>query len=263
MRVVSTNTSGPGGAGPSERESKAPDTISRASTPGSTPGSTPRRGIRSFVRREGRITPAQKRALAAGWPRYGLDPDGFVDLGEAFGRDSERVLEIGFGMGDALLQMAQARPDRDFIGIEVYEAGLGRLLSRLMAREVGNVRILRGDAAEVLPRCIENSSLAAVALYFPDPWPKKRHHKRRLVQPAFASLVAAKLTPGGRFLLATDWEDYAEHMLRVLESTPQLSNEAGAGCYSPRSDERPQTKFERRGERLGHNILDLAFKRDA
>lgn len=221
------------------------------------------RTIRSFVRRDGRITPAQARGLEHGWPRFGLESDRQLDLDQVFGRRAQRVLEIGFGMGDALLHMAGHHPERDYIGLEVYDPGHGRVLGRLMAEGLTNVRLLRGDAAELLPRCIAPESLSVVALFFPDPWPKKRHRKRRLVQPPFVSMVASRLEPGGTFQLATDWADYAEHMMEVLEAHPQFENVAGHGAAVPRPAARPLTKFERRGERLGNAIVDLEFRRTA
>ena len=185
-----------------------------------------------------------------------------MDLDAIFGRRAPRYLEIGFGMGDALLEMALANPEYDYLGIEVYEAGLGRLIHRLARGDIGNARAIRGDAVEVLEACIAPGSLDGVFLYFPDPWPKKRHHKRRLVRPDFASLVCQRLKPGGRFELATDWADYAQHMLRILAATPGLHNRAGAGGFSPRPAHRPVTKFERRGQGIGHGIWDLVFARD-
>ena len=183
------------------------------------------------------------------------------DLDRAFCRVAPRCLEIGFGMGEALLEMAHAHPERDYLGLEVYEPGLGRVLHQLEQRQLTNVRVARGDAAEVLDRWLPVGSLFAVYLFFPDPWPKKRHHKRRLVSSEFAAQVGMRLEAGGRFLLATDWEAYAEVMLGVLEGDTRLRNLAGPGQYALRPQERPLTKFERRGEGLGHVIRDLAFER--
>lgn len=220
------------------------------------------RGIRSFARRRGRVTRAQRRALDAHWERYGVEAGGLLDLAALFGRAAPRVLEIGFGMGDALLALATAEPASDFLGIEVYEAGVGRLLAGAAAADLGNLRVIQDDAVEVLEQRIAPASLDAVLVYFPDPWPKKRHHKRRIVQPAFAALVATRLAPAGRFELATDWEQYAEHMLEVLDSTPGLRNTCGPGAFAPRPGHRPRTKFEARGERLGHGVWDLIYVRD-
>ena len=223
--------------------------------------SVSRRPVRSFVRRSGRMTPAQRRALDRHLPTYGLPADRALNLAEAFGRKAPRCAEIGFGAGDALLAMAGASPERDFLGVEVHEPGVGRLLHRAAERGLPNLRVIVGDAAEVLERCLPECSLRDVYLFFPDPWPKKRHHKRRLVNPAFARLVANRLVPGGRFLLATDWLPYAEHMMAVLEAEPALRNLAGRGRYSPRAPERPLTRFERRAAGLGHAVRDLAFVR--
>ena len=222
------------------------------------------RRVCSFVRREGRMTAAQRRALTALWPSYGVElAAGLLDLDALFERRAPRVLEIGFGMGDALLAMAAAHPEHDYLGIEVYRPGIGRLLNRLAADAIGNVRVFSADAVEVLERCIPDAALAAVCMFFPDPWPKQRHRKRRLVQPAFATLLARKLDVGGRLYLATDWEDYAGQMLSVLGATPALCNLAGPGLYAPRPAERSLTKFELRGQCLGHGVWDLIFERCA
>nr|VFJ47294.1 MAG: tRNA (guanine-N(7)-)-methyltransferase [Candidatus Kentron sp. DK]VFJ51827.1 MAG: tRNA (guanine-N(7)-)-methyltransferase [Candidatus Kentron sp. DK] len=219
------------------------------------------RRIRSFVCRPGRITDAQRRALAIHWARFGVETQGPLDPVKVFGRRGPLYLEIGFGMGDALMEMALADPEGNYLGAEVYEPGIGRLLNNLNARDIGNARVMRGDAVEILARCIPQDSLDGVFVYFPDPWPKKRHHKRRLVQPDFVSLVCSRLRPGGRFELATDWADYAEHMLRALEAAPDPVNTAGPGNFSPRPSHRPVTKFERRGQGKGYGIWDLVFRR--
>ncbi|HET7921513.1 MAG TPA: tRNA (guanosine(46)-N7)-methyltransferase TrmB [Gammaproteobacteria bacterium] len=228
-----------------------------------TPDTTPHpRRIRSFVRREGRLTPAQARALDALLPRYGLNiENGVFDFPQLFGRDAPRTLEIGFGNGDTLAELAQRHPEQDFIGIEVHRPGVGRLLNAAAAAGLGNLRVVCADAVEVLSTCVPDASLDAVLLYFPDPWPKKRHHKRRIVQPEFAELVARKLVRGGHFRLATDWPEYAEHMLAVLSACPALENRAGAAGHVPRPAERPLTRFERRGLMRGHPVRDLAFVR--
>lgn len=221
-----------------------------------------RREIRSFVRREGRMTDSQKRALDELWPRYGLDlPAAPLRLAEAFGREAPVVLEIGFGNGEHLLARAAAEPARDFVGVEVHRPGVGRVLNRAQAAGIGNLRVACHDAVEVLRDWLPARALAEIVVYFPDPWPKKRHHKRRLVQPAFAQLAASRLAPGGLLKLATDWADYARHMREVLDAEPALQNAAGAAGYVPRPDERPPTRFELRGQRLGHEVFDLVYRR--
>ncbi|MGI9333085.1 MAG: tRNA (guanosine(46)-N7)-methyltransferase TrmB, partial [Gammaproteobacteria bacterium] len=172
-------------------------------------------------------------------------------------------VEIGFGDGEATWRMAEATPQNNFLAIEVHPPGVGRLLRRLKSREIGNVRVYCGDAVEFLEQSLPDHCVDEVRLYFPDPWPKKRHHKRRLVQPSFVSMVTSRLKPGGSFALATDWAGYAEHMLEVLEAEPALENVAGPGASMPRPSMRPRTKFERRGERLGNAVVDLEFRRVA
>ncbi|OGI51688.1 MAG: tRNA (guanosine(46)-N7)-methyltransferase TrmB [Candidatus Muproteobacteria bacterium RIFCSPHIGHO2_02_FULL_65_16] len=222
----------------------------------------PRRPIRSFVRREGRITKAQERALTELWPRYGVDAgDAPLDFRALFGRAAPVHVEIGFGNGDVLAAMAARHPEYDYLGIEVHRPGIGALLRRLEAAGLGNARVMRADAKEVLARNIPDAALSAVNIFFPDPWPKKRHHKRRLIQPEFAELVRRKLQPGGMLHLATDWRDYAEQMLDVLSQTPGFENTAGAGAFAPRPSVRPPTRFEERGRRLGHEVYDLSFRR--
>ena len=219
-----------------------------------------RREIRSFVLRQGRFTEAQQRAFDALWPRYGLDHTGKPrDFDAAFGRKAPRVLEIGFGNGEALRFAAAHDPDRDLIGIEVHAPGVGRLLNALDADGATNARIYHHDAVEVLQNEIADGTLDEVRIYFPDPWHKKRHNKRRLVQPAFAALLVRKLATNGRLHLATDWQDYAEQMWDVLDATPGLRNRAGARGHVPRPDWRPQTHFETRGQRLGHGVWDLLY----
>lgn len=221
-----------------------------------------RKPVRSYVVRAGRMTEAQRRALAEHWPRYGLQLDaGRVDFDAVFGRSAPRVLEIGFGMGDSLLAMALAEPDKDFVGVEVHPPGVGRLLNHAARADVANLRVYLADAVDVLRECIPEASLARVQIYFPDPWHKKKHHKRRIIQPAFIALLLARLQRGGVLHLATDWQNYAEQMLLELEAEPQLINTAGAGQYAERPAFRPETKFERRGQRLGHGVWDLLFER--
>lgn len=242
-----------------------------ATPPDKSTGATPahdaggvvhRRGVKSFVQRAGRITRAQERALAELWPQFGIDYTPVpLDLDAAFGRRAPRVLEIGIGNGETLLELAQRRPDSDFLGVEVHRPGIGHCLLGIEAGNLANLRLIAHDAVEVLEHQLADASLDEVLLYFPDPWPKKRHHKRRIVQPGFAELVAGKLRPGGVFRLATDWAPYARHMLEVLGQSPSFTNLSPTGDYVPRPDSRPQTRFERRGERLGHEVFDLAFRR--
>ena len=220
------------------------------------------RAIRSFVLRQGRFTPAQQRAFDELWPRFGLDYIGSLrDFDEVFGRSAPRVLEIGFGNGDALRFAAAQDPDRDYIGIEVHAPGVGRLLNALDADDASHVRLYHHDAVEVLRKEIADASLDEVRIYFPDPWHKKRHNKRRLIQPEFATLLVSKLRVGGRLHAATDWQDYAEQMWEVLDATPGLTNRAGPRGHVPRPDWRPQTHFETRGQKLGHGVWDLVYNR--
>jgi tRNA (guanine-N7-)-methyltransferase len=220
------------------------------------------RSIRSFVRRESRITPAQLRALGELWPRYGI-PEGQapLDWPSVFGRRAPVILEIGFGNGEALAAAAAAHPENNYLGIEVHRPGVGSLLRRIEAGTLSNVRVLLGDASEILAQRIPDASLAAVHLFFPDPWPKKRHHKRRLVQPEFAALVARKLEAGGYFHLATDWPAYAEHMAAVLSRTEGLVDASGEGRFQELVAGRLSTRFEQRGRRLGHEVRDLVYLR--
>ena len=208
------------------------------------------------------MTPAQRRALAELLPRYGVPlAAAALDLVALFGRRAPKTLEIGFGMGDTLLEMAAAAPEIDFLGIEVHRPGLGRLLAGLEARGLDNVRVIEGDAVQVLTQMLTDGALDRLLLLFPDPWPKKRHHKRRLLQAPFVELAARRLRPGGLFHAATDWEPYAEQMLALLEACPLLENRAGPGQFSSRPAYRPPTKFERRGQALGHAVHDLLFRR--
>ncbi|MBI2750159.1 MAG: tRNA (guanosine(46)-N7)-methyltransferase TrmB [Burkholderiales bacterium] len=219
-----------------------------------------KRPIRSYVLRQGRVTPAQRRALDTLFPRYGIDfKSEFLDPVAVFGRKAPLVLEIGSGMGEGTAEIARAHPETDFIAIEVHGPGVGSLLNRIEAEKLTNLRVLRHDAVEALEHMIPDAGLAGIHLFFPDPWPKKRHHKRRLVQPAFASLAARKLAPGGVLHAATDWPEYAAHMLAVFSAEPLLQNTAAG--YAPRPAMRPQTKFERRGVKLGHAVRDLLFRR--
>lgn len=236
-----------------------------------------RRRVRSFVLRQGRFTPAQQRAFDELWPRFGLDYTGKPrDFDAVFGRHAPRVLEIGFGNGEALRFAAARDPARDYLGIEVHAPGVGRLLNALAADDARNVRLYHHDAVEVLGNEVADGllddgmldggmpgdgGLDEIRIYFPDPWHKKRHHKRRLVQPDFAALLVRKLAPGGRLHLATDWHDYAEQMWDVLDATPGLRNRAGPRGSVPRPEWRPQTHFETRGQKLGHGVWDLLYDR--
>lgn len=220
-----------------------------------------RRPVRSYVKREGRITVGQRHALAELWPKYGIDVCGSLDFQELFGRDADTILEIGFGNGDTLWQMAQAQPEANFIGIEVYESGVGRLLANIAAQGINNLRVIKQDAVQVLREHVADASLSRIMIFFPDPWPKKRHHKRRLIQPEFVSLLQAKLKTGGVLHCATDWENYAEQMLEVLSAEQHFENTAGRGNFAPRPEYRPLTKFERRGQALGHGVWDLIFRK--
>lgn len=221
-----------------------------------------RRTIKSFVMRAGRTTLGQQRGIELGWPKFGLElSDGLRDFDQVFGRQAPRTFEIGFGMGHSTLEMAAAAPEQDFIGVEVHKPGVGALLSGLLSQNLQNVRVYSCDALEVLRECVADASLDRVLLFFPDPWHKSRHHKRRIVQPAFAELIRQKLRVGGVLHMATDWQPYAEHMLEVLSAAPGYRNLASDGAYVPRPAERPVTKFERRGERLGHGVWDLKFQR--
>jgi tRNA (guanine-N7-)-methyltransferase len=221
-----------------------------------------RREIRSFVLRQGRMTDAQKRAFDELWPRYGLEaPAAPLDLAAVFGRRAPVILEIGFGNGDHLLARAQAEPQHDFIGVEVHRPGVGRVLNHASAAGLANLRVACHDAVEVLRDWIAPAALAQVVIQFPDPWHKTRHHKRRLVQPEFARLVSGRLAAGGALQLATDWQNYAEHMLAVLNAEPTLRNDSADGTYVPRPATRLKTRFEARGERLGHAVFDLQYRR--
>ena len=221
-----------------------------------------RRPIRSYVLRAGRMTEGQQRAFDDNWQRCGLTvSEELLDYRQAFGRDGPVVLEIGFGMGQSLVEMAAAAPDKNFIGVEVHRPGVGKLLHAMAESDVDNIRIYCHDAVEVLQRCIAPDSLDEVQIYFPDPWHKKRHNKRRLIQPGFVELLVTRMKPGGLLHVATDWENYAEQIMEVLSANTQLRNTAGTGNYVPRPAQRPLTKFERRGERLGHGVWDILFRR--
>jgi len=220
-----------------------------------------RRSVRSFVVRAGRMTAAQRRALDELGERYLVEFHGEpLDLDRLFGRPVARTVEVGFGAGDALIALAGSEPARDFLGIEVYPPGVGRLLAGCHEAGLENVRIAMADALDVLEQWLAPSSVEEVLVWFPDPWPKKRHHKRRLVQTRFVSLVHRVLQPGGRLHLATDWEPYAEHILEVLEAHPGFSNCAAPDRFMPRPERRRETRFERRGQGRGHRVFDLAWR---
>jgi tRNA (guanine-N7-)-methyltransferase len=238
----------PAGQTDAADESASPDTLRH-------------RRIRSFVTRAGRVSTGQRRARDELGPRFVVPfaPEA-LDWDTTFGRGAPRVLEIGFGMGGTTAEIAAARPADDFLGVEVHEPGVGALLKLIGEQGLSNIRIVQHDAVEVLEQMIPADSLDGVHVYFPDPWHKARHHKRRLIQPKFVALLVSRLKPGGYLHLATDWQNYAEQMLEVLSAEPALQNTADAG-YAPRPDYRPVTKFERRGLKLGHGVWDLVFKR--
>jgi tRNA (guanine-N7-)-methyltransferase len=225
------------------------------------------KSIRSFAVRAGRLTAGQERALQLGWPHIGLDlEEGVSAFSSAFDREAPRVLEIGYGMGHSLLQMAEAEPDKDFIGIEVHSPGVGSLIqgaynSELDLPRLTNLKTYMADAVDVLKEAIPVASLSRIQIYFPDPWHKKRHHKRRLIQPALVKLLSSRLQAGGVLHLATDWEPYAQYMLDVLSAEPSLNNAVDG--FASRPDWRPITKFEKRGEGLGHKVQDLVFERQS
>ncbi|CAN5894085.1 tRNA (guanosine(46)-N7)-methyltransferase TrmB [soil metagenome] len=222
------------------------------------PADAPRRSIRSFVVRAGRMGPGQIRALADLGPRFLLPySDAPADFDVIFGRSAPRVFEIGFGMGDATASIAQALPGTDFIGVEVHTPGVGALLKRIGELSLGNLRLIQHDAVDVLERMVGAESLAGVHVFFPDPWHKLKHNKRRLIQPEFVRLLVSRLAPGGYLHCATDWEPYAQQMLEVLSAEPALRNTAEG--YAPKPDYRPLTKFENRGLKLGHGVWDLVF----
>jgi tRNA (guanine-N7-)-methyltransferase len=251
-------------APPAPPSAAAPDAAPAATAepPADSAAAGTRAPLRSFVLRAGRMGPGQQRALRELGPRYLLpfDPAG-RDFDTVFGRSVPRVLEIGFGMGDATAQVATALPGTDFIGIEVHQPGVGALLKRIGEQGLSNLRLIQHDAVPVLQQMVAPASLAGVHVWFPDPWHKKRHHKRRLIQPAFVALLASRLAPGGYLHCATDWQPYAEQMREVLSAEPLLVNTASG--YAPRPDWRPLTKFEARGLKLGHGVWDLLFRRSS
>jgi len=218
--------------------------------------------IRSFIRRQGRVTPGQQLALDNYWVKYCLDPKVDYDFSKVFGRDAPLFVEIGFGNGESLAKMAVANPETDYIGIEVHRPGVGHLMLLLDQQGLSNVRIYSHDAIEIIEHKIADNSLAGLHLFFPDPWPKKKHHKRRIVRPDFVELLVRKLKAGGYFHAATDWQNYAEAMLAILSAVPRLNNISPTGDYCERPEYRPLTKFEQRGIRLGHGVWDLIFRKE-
>jgi tRNA (guanine-N7-)-methyltransferase len=226
---------------------------------GAAGGDLPHRPIRSYVLRQGRLSAAQARAIDEGQSAMLPYVHAPLDTPAAFGRVAPTIVEIGFGMGHATADIAAVRPDENFIGIEVHTPGVGSLLKMLKQREINNVRVIQHDAVEVMTNMIADASLAGIHIFFPDPWPKKRHHKRRLIQPTFTKLLAQKLQPGGYVHCATDWQEYAEHMLAVLAAEPLLKNTAAD--FAPRPAYRTESNFERRGLKLGHGVWDLVLAR--
>ena len=220
------------------------------------------RKVRSFVKREGRLTKGQERALNEHWQTMGLNhSDGLIDIKALFGNDNPTVLEIGFGMGKSLVEMAKAAPELNFIGIEVHKPGVGACIALAVEQGVENLKVFEHDAIEILADCFSDNSLTTVQLFFPDPWHKKKHHKRRIVQASFVEAIRVKLKVGGIFHMATDWENYAECMLEDMQSAQGYKNISENNDYVPRPDSRPLTKFESRGHRLGHGVWDLQFSK--
>ena len=220
------------------------------------------RKIRSFVRREGRLTKGQEHAMEKNWPAMGIDfATEMLDWTQVFNREAPVVLEIGFGMGASLVEMAQTAPEKNYVGIEVHSPAVGHCLMGADAANLTNLRVMCHDGVEVFEHMIPDGSLDMVQLFFPDPWHKARHHKRRIVQPEFAEMLRKKLKIGGIFHMATDWENYAEHMVEVMDAAPGYKNTATDGAYIERPEDRPLTKFEARGHRLGHGVWDMKYMR--
>lgn len=219
-----------------------------------------KRTIRSFVVRGGRMTEGQQKAYDENWDFYGLDVgNGLINYQDVFDRQADVVVEVGFGMGKSLVEMAKNAPEKDFIGIEVHPPGVAKLMMTAKEEEVKNLRVYCHDAIEVMAQCIPKSSVSCFQLFFPDPWHKKKHNKRRIVQASFANQIAEILSESGNFHMATDWEPYAEHMMEVMEAQTNYTNKVGANNYHPRPEWRPLTKFELRGEKLGHGVWDLIY----
>jgi tRNA (guanine-N7-)-methyltransferase len=223
-----------------------------------------KRTVRSFVLRGGRLTDGQKRALDEYWPRFGIDEGhGKLDFRGLFGNSNPVIFEIGFGNGEATWQMAKAHPQENFLGAEVHRPGVGRLLLKMEEHGLTNIRIACTDAVVFLRERIQDSSLAGIRIYFPDPWPKKRHHKRRIIQPEFIQLLVSRMRVGAVLHLATDWEPYSEHMLEIINQADGLKNLSPDGTFCEKPEWRPDTKYEKRGERLGHEVRDLLFEKKA
>ncbi len=219
------------------------------------------RKIQSFVKRSGRLSKGQSLGLNELWSNFGIDVDSStLDFEEIFSNQNDVTLEVGFGNGDSLLEMAIQEPNQNFLGIEVYEAGVGRLINEANKKNVGNLKVIKEDAVEVLENNVADDSISNFQLFFPDPWHKKRHHKRRIVQMGFLDLLSKKLKSNGTAHIATDWQDYAEHIMETLESHPHFKNLAGDHIYSERPEYRPLTKFENRGQKLGHGVWDIIFR---
>jgi len=219
------------------------------------------RTIQSFVRRSGRLSKAQRIGLNELWPNYGVEIiDGvMLDFDQLFTQNQDVILEVGFGNGDSLLEMATNQPQTNFLGIEVYEAGVGRLINEANKHQLSNLKIIKNDAVEVLRHHIKDDSLSVFQLFFPDPWHKKKHHKRRILQTSLLDMLSDKLKTQGTIHIATDWENYAEHIMETMEAHPHFKNTLGDHIYSPRPAHRPLTKFENRGQRLGHGVWDIIF----
>ena len=219
--------------------------------------------MRSYVLRGGRLTAGQERALRELWPRFGIESgEGLLDLDQLFGNNAPVIMEIGFGNGEATWQMASAHPEENYIAVEVHQPGVGHLLLKIEEHGIENIRIACADATEFLRNRVPEESLEGVRIYFPDPWPKKRHHKRRIIQPSFVRALASRMRPGAILHLATDWEPYAEHMLEVIGCVEQLTNLSASCDFSNKPEWRPETKYEKRGERLGHTVKDLLFVKE-
>lgn len=219
------------------------------------------RTIKSYVVRGGRLTSSQRQAMTELWPKYGLEQkQGMLVRQEIFERSADLVFEVGFGMGDSLIKMAKGNPDQDFIGVDVHPPGIGTLLRQIKENQLSNVRVYQGDATIVLQECIKADELSKIQIFFPDPWHKKKHHKRRLIQPEFVQAMREKLQPGGVMHLATDWENYAEQMMAVMSVAPGFQNSVASREFA-HDHSRPSTKFERRGQRLGHGVWDLIFEK--
>ena len=225
--------------------------------------STVMRTIKSFVKREGRMTPGQKRALESLWPRYGIDltADNIIQFETLFSNPNSVVLEIGFGMGEAIVAMANDNPNENFVGIEVHRPGVGRLLACADKLNLNNIAVICADAVDVINHHIENNSLQRIQIFFPDPWHKKKHHKRRIIQADFVSSLARKLVTGGHIHIATDWKNYAEHIIEVLQTSPNFENTATNTRFVERPPHRPLTRFEQRGQRLGHDVWDIVYRK--